>query len=133
MEPDDWEGLGVLDYPALHTARCFGTGIAIFLVHWSLYHGLVHNLSSRALCNSLSAALIVSYHLCVIKLHPWNPYWIRELSVMLAQLYAWKVGAWIQAGKSAGSRNPSGVPPAPLPCPRLLSSTSNYMYPERLE
>ncbi|KAG2488400.1 hypothetical protein HYH03_013084 [Edaphochlamys debaryana] len=38
-----------------------------------------------------AAALTVSYFLSVLCLHPWQPYWIRELSVMLVQLYAWKV------------------------------------------
>ncbi|GFR51607.1 hypothetical protein Agub_g14031 [Astrephomene gubernaculifera] len=89
--PTDWHGRSILDYPLLLTVRCFATGIAIFLAHWSAYVRFVHSVRSTTLRCLLAAASTISYLLCVLYLHPWQPYWIRELSVMLAQLFAWKI------------------------------------------
>jgi hypothetical protein len=37
-----WQGASLLDYSALHTARCFAIGIGIFLFHWALYRYAIH-------------------------------------------------------------------------------------------
>ncbi|GLC70520.1 hypothetical protein PLESTF_001979000 [Pleodorina starrii] len=89
--PTPWHGLSLIDYHPLETTWCFSATITIFLVHWAVYRRCVHSVASKPLRCFLAAALTASYLLAVLYLHPWQPYWIRELSVMLSQLFAWKV------------------------------------------
>lgn len=89
--PTAWHGAALNDYHAFHTARCLATGFAIFVVHCYMYVKIIHGQPSAALRLALTTLSTGAYFAAVLRLHPWQPYWIRELSVMLAQLYAWKV------------------------------------------
>ncbi|PNW83708.1 hypothetical protein CHLRE_05g240050v5 [Chlamydomonas reinhardtii] len=55
-----------------------------------MYVKIIHGQPSAALRLALTTLSTGAYFAAVLRLHPWQPYWIRELSVMLAQLYAWK-------------------------------------------
>ncbi|GIL80313.1 hypothetical protein Vretimale_12061 [Volvox reticuliferus] len=89
--PTAWHGLSLVDVPPLETAWCFAVAFLIFILHWAIYRFFLHGLRSYPLRCFLAGVLVISYILAVSYFHPCRPYWIRELSVMLSQLFAWKV------------------------------------------
>ncbi|GIL67500.1 hypothetical protein Vafri_20853 [Volvox africanus] len=89
--PTAWHGLSVADFPTLEMAWCLMTAFILFFFHWGIYRFFVHGLQSTQLRCCLALALATSYVSAIPYLHPLRPYWIRELSALQSQLFAWKV------------------------------------------
>ncbi|GAX78664.1 hypothetical protein CEUSTIGMA_g6102.t1 [Chlamydomonas eustigma] len=84
-------GLDLRHFPVYHTVECFTLIIVFFLGTWWIAYTLLHETTgTRKRCVG-AVLLSILYLALVCHCIPWNPYWIRELHVMVWVVSSWKL------------------------------------------